>query len=209
MKKLSLLFCTIFILAQTVCFGANQLIVGREAPNFTAKAAVNGTIADFSLQNLKGKYTVLFFYPLDFTFVCPTELHAFQERLADFEAKNGQVVACSVDSVYTHLAWWNTPRKVGGIAGVEYPLVADLDKNISRNYGILDESSGIAYRGLFLIDKDGIVRHQLVNDLPLGRNVDEAPRMLDALITYEQYGEVCPANWKAGDKTLKRSKEGL
>lgn len=209
MKKRFVLFCLLFSLAQSVCFAANQPLVGREAPAFTAKAVVNGTITDFSMQNLKGKYTVLFFYPLDFTFVCPTELHAFQERIADFEAKNAQVVACSVDSVYTHLAWWNTPRKIGGIAGVQYPLISDLDKSISRNYGVLDEGSGISYRGLFLIDREGIVRHLLINDLPLGRNVDEALRMLDALATYEQFGEVCPANWKAGNKTLKRSAEGL
>ncbi len=209
MKKLSFIFCSLFVLAQAVCFGANQLLVGREAPNFNAKAVVDGGIVDFSLQSLKGKYTVLIFYPLDFTFVCPTELHAFQERIGDFEEKNAQVIACSVDSVYTHLAWWNTPRIAGGIAGIEYPLISDLDKNISRNYGVLDEGMGIAYRGLFIIDREGVIRHLLVNDLPLGRNVDEALRMLDALAAYEQYGEVCPANWKSGEKTLERSTAGL
>ncbi len=218
MKKLSVLFCSLFIFASAMCFGANRrncekcenrLLVGQMAPSFTAKAVVNGDIVDFSCQNLSGKYTVLMFYPLDFTFVCPTELHAFQERSADFAARNAQVVACSVDSAYTHLAWLNTPRNVGGIAGIEYPLLSDLDKTIARSFGVLDESNGIAYRGLFIIDRDGIVRHQLVNDLPLGRNVDEALRILDALATYEQYGEVCPANWKPGDKTLKPTSEGL
>lgn len=201
-----------------MCFGANRgcrekcenrLLVGQMAPSFNAKAVVNGDIVDFSCQNLSGKYTVLIFYPLDFTFVCPTELHAFQERSADFAARNAQVVACSVDSAYTHLAWLNTPRNVGGIAGIEYPLISDLDKTIARNFGVLDEVNGIAYRGLFIIDRNGVIRHQLVNDLPLGRNVDEALRILDALATYEQYGEVCPANWKSGDKTLKPTAEGL
>ena len=184
------------------------VLVGKSSPEFKAKAVVDGKIVnDFSLQHYRGKNVVFFFYPLDFTFVCPTELHAFQEKLEEFEKRNTQVVGCSVDSCYTHLAWLNTPRSKGGIEGVDYPLVADLNKTIARNYGVLIEHEGIAYRGLFLIDREGIVRHQLVNDLPLGRSVDEALRMLDALLYFEKHGEVCPANWqprKASFQALKR-----
>lgn len=218
MKKFSILFCSTILLAlglssSAECascpFKANSLLVGQHAPNFKTKAVVNKDIVDFSLESLRGKYIVLLFYPLDFTFVCPTELHAFQEKSQAFEARNAQVIACSVDSAFSHLAWLNTPREIGGIEGVEYPLVSDLDKSISRSFHVLNEEDGIAYRGLFLIDQNGIIRHQLVNDLPLGRSVDETLRMLDALITYENLGEVCPANWMPGDKTLKPTAEGL
>jgi len=186
------------------------VLVGKPAPDFKAKAVINGQIVnDFSLNHYRGQNIVLFFYPLDFTFVCPTELHAFQERLEDFEKRNTQVIACSVDSAYSHLAWLNTPKNKGGIEGIDYPLVADLNKTIARDYDVLFTNEGIAYRGLFLIDKAGIVRHQVVNDLPLGRSVDEAIRILDALIYFEEYGEVCPANWNRGSKTFKPSYEGL
>lgn len=186
------------------------VLVGKPAPAFKAKA-VEGTriIESFSLQDFKGKYVVFFFYPLNFTFVCPTELHAFQEKLEEFEKRNAQVVGCSVDSNFSHLAWINTPKSRGGIAGVDYPIVADLNKNISRDYDVLIPHEGIAYRGLFLIDREGIVRHQVVNDLPLGRSVDETLRMLDALIYFEINGEVCPANWQRGKKSMKPSQEGL
>lgn len=185
-------------------------LIGNRAPNFKASAVTNGQINEsFSLDLLDGKYVVLFFYPLDFTFVCPTELHAFQERLEAFEKRGAQVVGCSVDSVFSHLAWINTPKGKGGIAGVTYPLVADLNKNIARDYQVLDEEEGIAFRGLFLMDKDHIIRHQLVNDLPLGRSVDEALRLLDALIFHEENGEVCPANWHKGAKSMKPTQEGL
>jgi peroxiredoxin (alkyl hydroperoxide reductase subunit C) len=185
-------------------------LVGKAAPHFTAKAVVEGRIVDeFSLRGLLGKYVLFFFYPLDFTFVCPTELHAFQERLKEFGKRNTQVVGCSIDSWFSHLAWLNTPKNKGGIEGVEYPLVSDINKNIARNYQVLKEDEGIAYRGLFLIDKQGIIRHQLVNDLPLGRSVDEALRMIDALIFFENNGEVCPANWKTGAKGMKPTAEGL
>jgi len=186
------------------------MIVGRKAPEFNAKAVVAGEIVtDFSLRDYLGKYIIFFFYPLDFTFVCPTELHAFQEALKNFEQREAQVVGCSVDSAHSHFAWLNTPKAKGGIQGVTYPLVADLNKTIAKDYQVLKEDEGIAYRGLFLIDKKGIVRHQVVNDLPLGRSVDEALRMLDALIFYETHGEVCPANWKAGDKSMKATREGV
>jgi len=152
---------------------------------------------------------VFFFYPLDFTFVCPTELHAFQEKLHEFKQRNAEVVGCSIDSPFTHAAWLNTPKSKGGIEGVSYPLVSDINKTIAKAFDVLKEDDGIAYRGLFLIDRTGIVRHQVVNDLPIGRSVDEALRVLDALIFHEENGEVCPANWKAGEKSMKATDEGL
>ena len=186
------------------------VLVGKPAPCFQAKAVVNGQIVnDFSLAQYRGQNVVLFFYPLDFTFVCPTELHAFQECLEEFEKRQAQVIGCSVDSAYSHLAWLNTPKDKGGIEGIDYPLISDLNKTISTEYDVLCQQEGIAYRGLFLIDKSGIVRHQVVNDLPLGRSVTEALRMLDALLYFEQHGEVCPANWNPGAKTFKPSNEGL
>ena len=185
-------------------------LIGKTAPDFKTKAVVNGKIvSDFSLSRYLGRYVVFFFYPLDFTFVCPTELHAFQQKLENFEKKNAQLIGCSVDSVNSHLAWLNTSKQKGGIEGVTYPLVSDLTKSIARDFHVLKEDEGIAYRGLFLIDKGGIVRHQLVNDLPLGRSVEEALRILDALIHFENHGEVCPANWTIGSKTMKPTQEGL
>lgn len=186
-----------------------SLLIGKKAPNFKAKAVVEKNIVDFSLEELKGQYVVLFFYPLDFTFVCPTELHAFQEQLEEFEKRGAQVVGCSVDSAYSHLAWLNTPKSKGGIEGIDYPLISDINKTIAKDYDVLHESEGIAFRGLFLIDKAGLVRHQLVNDLPLGRSVDEVLRMLDALIYFEAHGEVCPANWNTGKKSMKPTFDGL
>jgi peroxiredoxin 2/4 len=185
-------------------------LVGKKAPEFKAKAVIKDKIFDdFCLSEYNGKYIIFFFYPLDFTFVCPTELHAFQERLKDFEKRNAQLVGCSVDSSYCHLAWLGTPKSKGGIQGVTYPIISDLSKQIAKSYEVLKEDEGVAYRGLFLIDKDEIVRHQLVNDLPLGRSVDEALRLLDALIFHEQNGEVCPANWKNGAKAMKPTEQGL
>jgi peroxiredoxin (alkyl hydroperoxide reductase subunit C) len=188
-----------------------SVLVGKPAPDFNANAVVNGDIQEgFTLSQFKGKkHVLLFFYPLDFTFVCPTELHAFQSKLAEFESRNVQVIGCSIDSHYSHLAWVNTPKKVGGIEGVRYPIVSDLNKTIATDYDVLVEGVGIAYRGLFLIDKDGIVRHQVVNDLPLGRSVDEALRMVEALQFFEQHGEVCPANWHEGEEAMKPTNEGL
>ena len=187
-----------------------SVLVGKEAPNFKAIAAAGQElINDFELSSLRGKYVVLFFYPLDFTFVCPTELHAFQDKLADFKARGCEVVGCSVDSHFSHLAWLRTPLAQGGIEGVTYPIVADLNKTIAADYDVLVDGVGIAYRGMFLIDKEGVVRHQVVNDLPLGRSVDEALRMVDALKFFEENGEVCPANWKQGSQSMKPSQEGL
>lgn len=186
------------------------VLVGKKAPEFEAAAVVDGAIVEnFKLSDYDGKYKVVFFYPLDFTFVCPTELHAFQEKLGEFESRGVQVIGVSVDSQFSHFAWVNTPKAHGGIEGVKYPLVADLNKTISADYDVLVEGAGIAYRGLFLIDKEGVVRHQVVNDLPLGRNIDEALRLVDALQFTEEHGEVCPANWNKGDKSMKPTQDGL
>ena len=185
-------------------------LVGRNAPGFSAKAVVNGKIVEnFTLSSLIGKYVIFFFYPLDFTFVCPTELHAFQEKLSQFNALGAEVVGCSVDSHFSHLAWINTPKSKGGIEGITYPLVSDMNKTISQDYGVLVPKEGIAYRGLFLIDKEGVVRHQTVNDLPIGRSTDEVLRTLEALIYFEKNGEVCPANWTKEKKSMEPTSEGL
>jgi peroxiredoxin 2/4 len=184
-------------------------LVTKEAPDFTAKAVMpDNSFADLKLSSYRGKYVVLFFYPLDFTFVCPSEIVAFDAALAKFEKKNAQVLGVSVDSHFTHLAWKNTPRKEGGIGPIKYPLVSDLDKSIAGNFGVLLEA-GIALRGLFLIDKKGLVRHALINDLPIGRSVDEALRVLDALQFHEEHGDVCPANWHAGEEAMKPTAEGV
>ncbi|MBA2728707.1 MAG: peroxiredoxin [Parachlamydiaceae bacterium] len=186
------------------------VLVGKQAPEFHEKAVIDGSIVEnFSLSRYIGKHVVFFFYPLDFTFVCPTELHAFQDQLEEFKKRNTEVVACSVDSAYTHLAWVRTPKNRGGIEGIEYPLVADITKSIANAYGVLMPEAGIASRGLFLIDKEGIVRHQVVNDLPLGRSVDEVLRTLDALLYVEAHGEACPANWQTGKLSMKTTHEGL
>jgi peroxiredoxin (alkyl hydroperoxide reductase subunit C) len=201
------------------------VLVGKKAPVFSAFAVINGgeIVEGFSLEQYIGKkYVIFFFYPADFTFVCPTELLAFQDRLKEFEEKNVAVVACSVDSKYSHWKWLQTELNHGGIKGVKYPLVSDLSKTISENYDVLagnyDYSeegdvtfSGIpeAYRGLFLIDKKGIVRHQIVNDMPLGRSVSETLRMVDALQFFEENGEVCPADWHKGEKGMKETQESV
>ncbi len=187
------------------------VLVGRKAPDFNAPAVVNGNsfVDSCQLSAFRGKYVVLFFYPLDFTFVCPTELHAFQEKLDEFRRKNVEVIGCSVDSKFSHLAWLNTPRNRGGIQGITYPLVSDINKTISKDYDVLIEDAGIALRGLFLIDREGVVKHQVINDLGLGRNVDEVLRLVDALQFTEEFGEVCPANWNKGDKSMKPTEEGL
>ncbi len=180
-----------------------QSLVQQPAPDFTAQAVMpDGQFEEVKLSQFRGKYVVLFFYPLDFTFVCPTEIIAFSDRAADFEAKNVQLLGVSIDSHYSHLAWRQVERSQGGIGDIAYPLVADLNKSISESYGVLLQA-GIALRGLFLIDTEGVVRHQVVNDLPLGRSVDETLRMVDALQYFEKNGEVCPANWKEGGDTIK------
>lgn len=187
-----------------------QSLVTNEAPDFQAMAVMpdNSFNEAFTLSALRGQYVLLFFYPLDFTFVCPSEILAFNKALDRFKERNCQVVGVSVDSHFTHLAWKNTAVNAGGIGNVQFPLVADLDKSIARNYGVL-LPMGIALRGLFLLDKEGIVRSQVVNDLPLGRSVEEALRVLDALQFTEQCGDVCPANWKKGDDAMTPTAEGV
>lgn len=187
------------------------VLVGKDAPDFKAKAAIGTeTKDDFTLSQFKGKkYVVLFFYPLDFTFVCPTELHAFQERLGEFTSRNAQLVGCSTDSVNSHVAWLNTAKEDGGIRGITYPIVADLTKQISRAYDVLDEEEGIAYRGTFIIDKSGKVMAENINHRPIGRSVDEVLRLLDAVQYFEENGEVCPANWSKGQKAMKATNEGV
>jgi alkyl hydroperoxide reductase subunit AhpC len=176
--------------------------VQKEAPNFTATAVVNEEFKTIQLSDYRGKYVVLFFYPLDFTFVCPTEIIAFSDRVEEFQKRGCEVIGVSVDSQFSHLAWIKMPRTEGGLGGLKYPLVADLTKKISCDYGVLLDG-GIALRGLFLVDKGGVVRHVTINDLPIGRSVDEALRVLDALQFFEKNGEVCPADWKPGKATIK------
>ena len=205
--------------------GMPVALVGKKAPDFSATAVVNGgqIVEHFTLSQFFGKkYIVLFFYPKDFTFVCPTELHAFEQALPLFEERNVQIIACSTDSEASHFGWLQQPKSHGGIQGITYPLVSDINKTIASNYGVLaadyyyDEegllhSDGemVAYRGLFLIDMKGIVQHQVVNNMPLGRSVEETLRMVDALQHFEQFGEVCPINWHKGERAMKPTYEGL
>ncbi len=184
-------------------------LVTQQAPDFTANAVLpDNTIAPITLSSFQGKYVILFFYPLDFTFVCPSEILAFNRKVSEFKAKNCEIIGVSVDSRFTHLAWKNTPIENGGIGQVQYPLVEDLNKEIAKAYGILLGGS-VALRGLFLIDPTGKVRHCVINDLPLGRNVDEALRMVDAVQFSDTHGEVCPANWKQGEDAMKPTAEGV
>ncbi len=199
-------------------------LVGKKAPLLTAPAVIDGDeiVENFSMP-IGEKNIVLFFYPKDFTFVCPTELHAFQAKLAEFEKRDAVVIAASCDSEETHLAWLNTAKDNGGIEGVTYPIVADLAKTIAMDYGVLAgeyvyneendslkfEGSPVAYRGTFIIDKNGVVRHETINDLPLGRNIDEYVRLLDAILHVEKYGEVCPANWEEGKDAMNATKDGV
>jgi len=187
------------------------VLVSKQAPDFTAQAVMgNNEIREFTLsKETKGKYTVIFFYPLDFTFVCPSELIAFDHRLAEFKARGVEVIGVSIDSQFTHLAWKNTPVNNGGIGQVGYPLIADVKHEICRAYDVEFGAAGVAFRGSFLIDKAGVVRHQVVNDLPLGRNVDEMLRMVDALQFTEEHGEVCPAGWNKGKAGMKASTAGV
>ncbi len=201
-------------------------LVGKKAPQVNAGAVINGEeiVENFSLDQYIGKkHVILFFYPKDFTFVCPTEIHAFQEKLAEFEKRDTVVIGVSTDTEETHLAWLNSPKEQGGIQGVTYPLIADASKVISLNFGVLAgeysfstdtklwsfSGAPVAFRGTFLIDKEGIVRHESINDLPLGRNIDEYLRLLDAQLHVEKYGEVCPANWEEGDAAMKATNEGV
>lgn len=188
-----------------------SVLVGKKAPNFTAAAVMgNNSIEEkFNLyEKISGKKCVLFFYPLNFTFVCPSELIAFNNKIEEFKARNVEVIGVSVDSQFSHLAYKNTSTNEGGIGNVQYPLVADLTKDIAQNYDVLCNNS-VAYRGLFLIDEECVVRHQIVNDLPLGRNIDEALRMVDALAFHQEHGEVCPANWNSGKEGMKPNSAGV
>ena len=184
-------------------------LVTQKAPDFVATAVMaDNSFGEIRLSDYRGKYTVLFFYPLDFTFVCPSEILAFNRKVEEFNKKDCQLIGISVDSHFTHLAWKETEIEKGGIGNVQYPLVSDIKKEIARAYGVLHNDS-VALRGLFLIDKKGVIRHAVVNDLPLGRNVDEALRMLDALRFTEEHGEVCPANWREGEEAMKPTGEGV
>ncbi|MBK9445404.1 MAG: peroxiredoxin [Betaproteobacteria bacterium] len=186
------------------------VLVGKQAPDFNATAVFgNNEMKPLKLSDFKGKYVVMFFYPLDFTFVCPSELIAFDHRLDEFKQRGVEVIGVSIDSQFTHLAWKNTPIEKGGIGQVQYPLVADVKHEICRAYDVEFEAAGVAFRGSFLIDKNGTVRHQVVNDLPLGRNVDEMLRMVDALQFTEEHGEVCPAGWMKGKKGMTASTDGV
>lgn len=202
----------------------NFSLIGKKAPSFNSSAVINGAeiVNNFTLNQFEGKYVLLFFYPKDFTFVCPTELHAFQERINDFQSRNVQILAVSTDTEQSHLGWLNIPKKNGGIEGITYPIISDINKTISYSYGVLAgecyfdnfnnfqvKGTLIAYRGQFLIDKSQIVRHQLVNDFPLGRNVNEAIRIIDSLQHFEKYGEVCPANWNKGKEGIVPNHKGL
>jgi peroxiredoxin (alkyl hydroperoxide reductase subunit C) len=187
------------------------VLVNKQAPDFTAPAAVGPNESkEIKLSDYKGKkYVVLFFYPKDFTFVCPTEIHAFQDLLGEFESRNAVVLGCSTDTENSHMAWLRTAKNDGGIAGVTYPIVADVTKSISRDYDVLDEKAGIAYRATFIINKDGLVMAQNVSHRPIGRSVEEALRLLDAVQYNEQHGEVCPAGWTKGKKAMKATNEGV
>ena len=184
-------------------------LVTQQAPDFVATAVTaDNSFEELRLSNYRGKYVVLFFYPLDFTFVCPSEILAFDRKLEEFKKKDCELIGVSVDSHFTHLAWKETSVEQGGIGSIQYPLVSDLKKKIAEQYGVLHDGS-VALRGLFLIDKEGVVRHAVVNDLPLGRSVDEALRMLDALRFIDEHGEVCPANWHEGEEAMKPTAEGV
>jgi peroxiredoxin (alkyl hydroperoxide reductase subunit C) len=176
--------------------------VTSPAPQFEAEAVIGSEIQKLKLSDYKGKWVVLFFYPLDFTFVCPTEIIEYDAKLEEFKKIGAEVIGVSVDSAFTHLAWKNTPRKEGGIGNIKYPLVADITKQISRDYGVLTEG-GVALRGTFIIDPQGVIRQATINDLPVGRNIDEAIRLVKAFQFVEKHGEVCPANWDEGKKTMK------
>ncbi|MGA9751423.1 MAG: peroxiredoxin [Acidobacteriota bacterium] len=183
-------------------------LVGQKAPEFTLDAVVNGDFAQVKLSDFKGKYVVLFFYPLDYTFVCPTEITAFADRYEEFKKLGAEVLAASVDSKFVHLAWQKTPRKQGGLGAVPFPHLSDLNKSLARDYGVLLEPAGVALRGLFVIDEEGVVQHATVNHLGVGRNVEETLRTLQAIQTVKKTGEVCPANWKPGGETMKGDVKG-
>ena len=184
-------------------------LVNKPAPDFTAQAVERGEIKDIRLSDYKGQSIFFFFYPLDFTLVCPTELHAFNDSIAEFEKRGIKVIACSVNSVMSHAAWLQIPKAKGGIEGIVYPIIGDLTKSISRDYGVLIEEEGMSLRGSFLIDKDFIVRMEQIYDKPLARSIEETLRVIDAWLFFEKNGEVCPVNWKPGDETMSQSTAGI
>ena len=184
-------------------------LVGNTAPAWSADALVNGEFKTLSSADYKGKWKVLYFYPLDFTFVCPTEMHALQAKLDEFRKRDVEVMGISIDSVYSHLSWLATPKNKGGIAGVSYTLISDITKNIAREYGVLNEDAGVALRGVFLIDKNNVIQYASIHNLSLGRNVHEILRVIDALAHVEENGTVCPANWVPGEKSMKPTTDGL
>lgn len=183
--------------------------VGQKIQDFSCEAVVNNSIKHVTLNDFADKYKLLFFYPLNFTFVCPTELHALQEHYADFNKRNTEVFGVSVDSIHSHLAWLSTPKSQGGIQGVSYPLISDIKKELAQKFGVLHEEAGVALRGVFLLDKNNVLQFSSINNLALGRSVPELIRLIDALIHVETFGEVCPANWNAGQKAMKADKKGV
>lgn len=183
--------------------------VGKQAPDFSCEAVVNGHIKHISLADYSSGYKLLFFYPLDFTFVCPTELHAMQENIEQFKQRNVQVLAISVDSAHTHMAWLNTPKISGGIQGITFPVLSDIHKSIARSYDVLNEEVGVSLRGVFLLDEKNVVQYASVNNFALGRNVSELLRVVDSLTHVEKHGEVCPANWIVGAPAMTATREGV
>ncbi|KAL3268736.1 hypothetical protein HHI36_007838 [Cryptolaemus montrouzieri] len=196
------------ILSFSLASSAYAPRVQQPAPDFRGTAVVGETFKDIQLSDFKGKYVVLVFYPLDFTFVCPTELRALQEKYDQFKKLNAEVIGCSIDSHYSHLGWIKTPTKEGGLGPISYPLLSDINKQIAKDYDVLLEKEGIALRGTFIIDPNGILRQMTVNDLPIGRSIDEALRIIEAIKFNEEHGEVCPANWQKGGKTIKPDPKG-
>jgi peroxiredoxin 2/4 len=186
-----------------------MLKIGHKVPDFSCEAVINGEIKKIALADFANKYKLLFFYPLNFTFVCPTELHALQDSLTEFEKRDTQILGVSVDSAHSHFAWLNTPRKTGGIEGISFPLLSDLKKELAHSYGVLNEEQGIALRGVFLLDKHNVLQYAAVNNLGLGRSITELLRLVDALAHVEKYGEVCPANWQPGKAAMKANQAGL
>lgn len=185
-------------------------MIGKKAPNFSCQGVIGGEIRDnISLDTFSGTYKVLFFYPKDFTYVCPTELHAFQDRLGEFAAHNTEVIGCSVDAPATHCAWLKTPKKEGGVMGITYPLLSDVDHKIAQAYGVYDEINEVAFRGLFILDKNNIVQCVMINNASFGRNIDEVLRLVDAVQFVEKCGQVCPANWQQGNSGITTDHDGL
>lgn len=205
-----LIICaTMIICANAFCSNECLSVIGQQAPKFTAKAVVNGEIKDISLADYAGKNIILIFYPADFSFICPTELFAFQDKIKEFESKNTVLIAISVDQVYSHQKWLETPRDKGGIQGISYPIVSDVNKKISSAYMTLDPKEGVALRGVFIIDTDGIVQAASIYNTSIGRDISEVMRVLDAMLFTKEHGQVCPANWHKGDEGMDASHEGL